>query len=168
MYVHSIEYSGPAINSLVHASAGSTVTVEGTVACGSSGVTNVFAVTGGTIYDKSSSITGTYTNRHSQVPNQGTEEGIIYAASSTTVQTSAATSGTVTVLAGKKTLKLTGALAATLTIDCTALADDLVVYSTNGVTALTISGGTPLGFMPGISAGGIINIIRSDTELWVS
>ncbi len=85
-------------------------------------------------------------------------------------QSSPLSSGTVTVAVGTNTLELTGALAATLTIDCTNLAQGvpLIVKSINGVTTLTLTGGTPSGFAPSILAGGQITIVRADTQLWVS
>lgn len=152
---------------LVTASRGASVTI-GPVDCGANGVTTVFEARGGDIYAPPSAA-GTYTNLYSQPPGIPTENGMIYAEFDP-VQTSAATSGTVTLTAGKTRLKLTGALAATLTIDCTAIVDGsaVTVYSTNGITALTVTGGTVLGFMPGVGAGGIFTIERAGAELWVS
>lgn len=136
---------------------------------GANGCTTVFSLNGGTLF--AGFATGTYTDLYSQTPGINTENGTIYAPFDK-VQISAATTGTVAIEAGKTSLDLTGALAATLTLDGSAIldGDTVTVYSTNGVTALTLvkSGGTVRGFMPGISAGGIINIqcAGADLNVW--
>jgi len=151
---------------LVDASEGASVSI-GEVDCGANGVTTVFEARGGDIYAPPSAA-GTYTNLYSQPPGINTENGMIYAEFDK-AQTSAATTGTVAIEAGKTSLDLTGALAATLTLDGTEIIDGetVTVYSINGVTALTLTapGGTVRGFMPGISAGGIINIQRAGANL---
>lgn len=133
---------------------------------GTNGCTTVFSLIGGTLF--AGFATGTYTELYNQPPGIPTQYGMIYAEFDK-AQVSAATTGTVAIEAGKKSLDLTGALAATLTLDGSAIldGDTVTVYSTNGVTALTLvkSGGAVRGFMPGIGAGGIINIQRAGANL---
>ena len=77
--------------------------------------------------------------------------------------------GTLVVPSNIRSLKLTGALPAAFTADCSALPDgaELTIYSVNGVTALTISGGTNLGTLTTLAAAGIGQVKRCLTELIV-
>lgn len=78
--------------------------------------------------------------------------------------------GTITPASHIRAIKLTGAAPAALTIDCVNLPEGvpLVVYSVNGVTALTIAGGANLGALTTLAAAGIGHITRCSTELIVS
>lgn len=77
--------------------------------------------------------------------------------------------GTLIVPSGIRSLKLTGALPAAFTTDCSALPDgqELVIYSVNGVTALTISGGANMGTLNTLAAAGIGRVKRCSNELIV-
>lgn len=77
--------------------------------------------------------------------------------------------GTLVVPSNIRSIKLTGALPAAFTLDCSALPDgqEIAVYSINGVTALTVSGGTNLGTLNTLAAAGIGRIKRCLTELIV-
>jgi len=78
--------------------------------------------------------------------------------------------GTITPASHIRAIKLTGAVPAALTIDCVNLPEGvpLIVYSVNGVTALTIAGGANLGVLTTLAAAGIGHITRCSTELIVS
>lgn len=77
---------------------------------------------------------------------------------------------TIVVPAGVSVLYLTaGALVASQEIDCTNLQDggELIIYSTNGITALTISGGTVVGTLTTLAAGAFGRVVRSNSTLLV-
>lgn len=78
--------------------------------------------------------------------------------------------GTITPAATVRTLKLTGAAPAALTINAQELpdGDTLTVFSVNGVTALTVGGGTNLGTLTTLPAAGVGTIRRCGTELITS
>lgn len=60
-----------------------------------------------------------------------------------------------------------GSLVAAQTIDLTSLPDGAVItiYSTSGITALTISGGTLIGTLSTLAAGGAARVARAGTNL---
>lgn len=81
-------------------------------------------------------------------------------------------SSTATIAVGALTsvLYLTaGSLVASQEINCSDLPDgcELIIYSTNGITALTISGGTIVGSLTSLAAGAFGRVVRAGTTLLV-
>ena len=76
----------------------------------------------------------------------------------------------IVVPSGVSVLYLTApALVAAQEVDCTNLQDggELIIFSTNGITSLAISGGTVVGTLSTLAAGAFGRVVRSNSTLLV-